>query len=454
MSNKGISSKGRSKRDRAQDEESDDDDDDDNNNKKNHKRGGNSKEERSAGHELNNHNYETAHLRHKAQHESRENKREQQEQVIAQTNGSEGGGSDDSSPSLDLAFSYLEKVKERFVEEEDVYINFVEILQELAPTVGEDAGALSRDTWKCTMEKVLQLLEGETDLICYFLEFLPTQFRSSILLELSGGILQRAERILGTTKRKKVDEPLDPNQREMNDLARALRQQNSGVENLQLQNDKPRPQLDPLQCQCRGPCQCGIAQLEAARPLPNQSPSQPAAMGNPGPGMTNQGMREYENGWYGYEQDRTSAQQMYQTWGGRQPNVRGGPHPLGYPPSAYPQQPHYDEMGQMQQGWYPQREYPGGMPDYGPTAMASQFAGTYAYNPSAMYPPGYDMYQGGPYIPPQWGMPPSAQYDGKNYVNPPSSYPQQQMQMPSNMPVQVQPTSDPNMPTMHNAYFA
>ena len=54
------------------------------------------------------------------------------------------------------------------------------------------------------MEKVLQLLEGETDLICYFLEFLPTQFRSSILLELSGGILQRAERILGTAKRKKV----------------------------------------------------------------------------------------------------------------------------------------------------------------------------------------------------------------------------------------------------------
>ena len=36
---------------------------------------------------------------------------------------------------------YDDQVKERFVEEEDVYINFVEILQELAPTVGEDAGA-------------------------------------------------------------------------------------------------------------------------------------------------------------------------------------------------------------------------------------------------------------------------------------------------------------------------
>jgi len=106
MSNKGISSKGRSKRDRTPDELSDDDD----NNNNNHKRGGHGKGERSASHELNNHNYETAHLRHKAQHESRETKREQQEQVRVQTNGSDGGGSDDSSPSLDLAFSYLEKV--------------------------------------------------------------------------------------------------------------------------------------------------------------------------------------------------------------------------------------------------------------------------------------------------------------------------------------------------------
>lgn len=396
---------------------------------KKHKRKSHTKFE----YERNNHTYEVAHIRHKARHESK--RQEQEEHVTAQTVKKNGqrepteDSDDDNSPSLDLAFSYLEKVKERFEDEEEVYITFVEILQELAPTVGEDAGALGRDTWKCTMEKVLQLLEGETDLICYFLEFLPSHFRSSILLDLSGKILNRAERILGTKKQRKANkaaEHLNGSQREMSDLARALRQQNADIPPALC--EKPKDKLNPLKCQCKGSCQCGLGDSHEV----NRAPA-------------SQTMREYDNGWYGYESDRTTAQQLYQTWG--PPRLQQ----MGYGPTSPHMLPplHYEDQNQMQQGWYPQRDFemhPGmqqqmhpGIHDLGQSGM--QYTPTYPCNPSAMnaYPGGCEVYPRG-FAPVQtWGMQaplPTTPFDSKNFVNvDPNAFHQS--------PMPVQPTQRP-----------